>query len=183
MIAIFALLAGSQLAANQAEFVHCSDFGCKTRTELNLTSEQWQSINQLFASKPATALQEKYLIRRAIALMEQYAGQITGTNLDRGGNYPGADIPHQMDCIDESTNTFQYLYALQQHGLLHWHKVAGKQRRIIWFFTHWTALIEDLQDHQFYAVDSWYRDNGEPPYIQLLQDWESKKPFSAALNP
>ena len=86
-------------------------------------------------------------------------------------------------CIDESTNTFQYLYALQKRGLFKWHEVAGKKRRIVWLFTHWSALIRDTTENQLYVVDSWYLDNGEPPYIQKLEDWEDKKSFPVALNP
>jgi hypothetical protein len=171
------------LMASQAEFTQCSDFGCKTRIELDLSMQQWSAIHQIFAPPAATALQEKFQIRQAIALMEQFTGEITGSSMDKAENYPGDDLPHQQDCIDESTNTFQYLFALQKRGWLKWHKVAGKQRRIVWLASHWTALIEDITDHQIYAVDSWYRDNGEPPYIQKLEDWKVKKSFPVTLNP
>lgn len=177
------LLPIHSVLATQAEFVQCSDFGCKTRTELDFSADQWNEIRRIFSPSAKTAFNEKLRIRQAIALMEQYSGEISGTSLDKGENYSGQDLPHQQDCIDESTNTFQYLYALQKRELLKWHKVAGKLRRIIWFASHWTALIEDVTDHQLYAVDSWYRDNGEPPYIQKLEDWKAKKPFPVALNP
>ena len=171
------------LAANQAEFVQCSDFGCKTTIEMDFNQAQWAELRQIFSPLAASAFEEKQRIRRAIALMEQYAGEISGTKLDKAENYPGIEIPHQQDCIDESTNTFQYLFALQKRGFLKWHQVVGKKRRIVWFFTHWSALIRDITEDQLYVVDSWYRDNGEPPYIQKLQDWESKKAFPIALNP
>jgi hypothetical protein len=169
--------------ASQAEFLQCSDFGCKTRVEMDFNQSQWRELRQLFTPVAASAFEEKQQIRKAIALMEQYAGEISGTKLDKGENYPGEEIPHQQDCIDESTNTFQYLYALQKRGLLKWHEVAGKKRRIVWFFSHWSALIRDINENQLYVVDSWYRDNGEPPYIQKLEDWEVKKSFPVALNP
>ena len=115
--------------------------------------------------------------------MERYAGRLTGSEQDRGGNYNGQDLPFQQDCIDESTNTYQYLQALQQRQLLHWHRVTDKQRRIVWFATHWSATIEEISSAESYAVDSWYRDNGEPPYIQRLEDWRRKAAFSESLNP
>ena len=126
---------------------------------------------------------EKQQIRQAIAMMERYSGQIAGTDKDLGGNYNGLDLPRQQDCIDESTNTFQFLSLLQQHGLLHWHEVIPKQRRIVWFFTHWSAAIRELDSGQPYVVDSWYRDNGELPYIQKLDDWQRRNSFDLALNP
>ncbi len=49
----------------------------------------------------------------AVAEMESISGKMSGTHHDKAGNYPGYDIIRQMDCIDESTNTFQCLLALE----------------------------------------------------------------------
>ena len=128
--------------------------------------------------------QEKQVIRKAIALMENYSGQITGTSRDEGGNYsPGSDVIKQMDCIDESTNTFQYLAALEELNLLNWDRVEPKIRRMVWFADHWTAVISEVETGNKFAVDSWYRDNGELPYIQLLTDWKRKRDFPVDYNP
>ena len=83
-----------------------------------------------------------------------------------------------MDCIDESTNTFQYLLALQELDLLRWHRVDQKYRRIVWFATHWTASIRETDSGRVIAVDSWYRDNGELPYLQPLNDWTPQSAIS-----
>ena len=88
-----------------------------------------------------------------------------------------------MDCIDESTNTFQYLSALEELELLQWHSIEPKKRRMVWFATHWTAVISENTTSELFAVDSWYRDNGEPPYIQPLKDWQKKKSFPEEYNP
>ena len=93
------------------------------------------------------------------------------------------DLEKQMDCIDESTNTFQYLLALERRQLLKWHRVDLKQRRIVWFLTHWTATITEIDSGRRFAVDSWYRDNGELPYIQPIEDWQKKRAWPAAFNP
>jgi hypothetical protein len=164
-------------------FVHCYDFGCKSTQEVHYSRQQWSDINQLFTSEALTPDREKQAIRKAIAMMETFSGQIVGTSLDKAGNYPGYDIMKQLDCIDESTNTFQYLSALEDLKLLIWHKVEPKVRRTRWFFDHWTAVISENSTSQKFAVDSWYRDNGEPPYIQLLQDWKVKKSFPVEYNP
>jgi hypothetical protein len=164
-------------------FVHCYDFGCKSNQEIYYNAQQWSDIKQLFTSAALTADQEKQAIRKAIAKMESFSGEIAGTSLDKAGNYPGYDIIKQLDCIDESTNTFQYLSALEDLKLLKWHKVEPKKRRTRWFFDHWTAVISENTSNQKFAVDSWYRDNGEPPYIQPLQDWQVKKSFPDEYNP
>ncbi|MBT8435926.1 MAG: hypothetical protein KJP11_01015 [Gammaproteobacteria bacterium] len=33
------------------------------------------------------------------------------------------------------------------------------------------------------AVDSWYRDNGELPYLQPLKEWQLKPEFLVAFHP
>lgn len=180
---VLLLLSLSMPALAAPSFVHCSDFGCSSMREIRFEAEHWQQIRQLFEHGIDDAASEKQAIRRAIALMERFSGEISGTYLDKAGNYPGADIPGQMDCIDESTNTYQYLFALQDLGLLQWHRVDQKQRRIVWFITHWTATIREIDSGRIFAVDSWYRDNGELPYLQPLADWTRKREFPATFNP
>ena len=178
---------GSPLSTIPAQaapyFVQCYDFGCKTTRELRFETAQWDQIRALFASGIVDSATEKQAIRQAVAMMEKFSGELTDTRYDKGGNYPGSDIPGQMDCIDESTNTYQYLSALQELDLMKWHRVDLKQRRIVWFATHWTATIREIDSSQRFAVDSWYRDNGELPYIQPLADWSSKLDFSDTFNP
>ncbi len=179
---IFCLISNTAVAAT-SEFKLCYDFGCKSSQDISFDVNQWSQLEDIFTPRASTEFQEKQMIRQAIALMEQFSGQLAGTYRDKGGNYTSSDIPQQMDCIDESTNTLQYLKSLKEHGYLVFHKVSGKKRRIVWFATHWTAVIEQLDTDQKYAVDSWYRDNGKPPYLQLLTNWQKKSHFSDALNP
>lgn len=173
----------TNVSANTAEFVLCFDFGCKSTREISFNELQWKKVRQIFNPPALSPWLEKQKIRQAIALMEQMSGSIIGTSLDKGGNYSGEDLPYQQDCIDESTNTYQYLNALQHKNLLHWHQFAEKKRRIVWFATHWTAIIREKITNEYFAVDSWYRDNGEPPYIQKLKNWQRKSSFSELLNP
>ena len=187
MVRIFSLLLLSAPAVAAPYFMQCYDFGCKTTQELHFEPADWAEIRAIFDDGIVDSESERQAIRRAVALMERISGKISGTHLDKAGNYPGYDLARQMDCIDESTNTFQYLLALQQLDLLEWHEVHPKQRRIVWFATHWTASIREISreigSERVYAVDSWYRDNGELPYIQPLDDWERKRDFPVAYNP
>jgi hypothetical protein len=183
IVRIFFLLMLSAPAVAAPYFVQCYDFGCKTTQELHFEPSHWQQIRAIFDDGIVDAESERQAIRRAVALMERISGQLSGTYMDKGGNYPGYDLPGQMDCIDESTNTYQYLLALQQLDLLRWHQVHPKQRRIVWFATHWTASISEIDSDRVYAVDSWYRDNGEMPYIQPLDDWRLRRDFPVAYNP
>lgn len=162
-------------------FMHCYDYGCKTTQEVHYSAAQWAEIRAIFAGD-MDAFEEKQAIRRAVATMERFSGEITGTNRDVGGNI-AAEYVGQHDCIDESTNTFQYLAALDNLNMLKQHRVAPKQRRMVWLGEHWTAAIAEIDSGEKYAVDSWYRDNGEMPFIQPLADWRRKRDFPTAYNP
>lgn len=150
---------------------------------VSFSEHQWNLIEKIFTPPALSAWLEKQQIRQAIALMETFAGSITGTYKDLGGNYAGYDLTEQHDCIDESTNSTQYLQALHKRQFLHWHRPENKKRRMVWLATHWTAVMSETQTGKLFAVDSWYRDNGEPPYIQPFAEWKSKSAFSEALNP
>lgn len=137
---------------------------------------EWSALRGLFVPPAPSAEEERRRIRAAIAMFEQIAGRQTRTHLDMAKNQ-GSGSGH-MDCTDESTNTTTYLRVLAERGLLKWHEVLHKAfRGPLELDTHWTAQIRDLTSGQRYVVDSWYRANGEPPYIQATEDWKRKRPF------
>jgi len=164
--------------AASAPFTICYGYECSRQQQVTLNDAQWQQIRAIFTPTASTAEQERGAVRRAIAQMEMIVGTLTGTWQDLGGNVPGSDKPKQMDCIDESTNSTTYLTLFQQDGLLTWHEVSARVRRSKWILdAHWTAVLHEKADGQLYAVDSWFLDNGQPPYIQRLEDWLDKKDF------
>jgi len=156
----------------------CYNFECSRQQFVWLSDQQWQSTRALFSPAATSAAEERAMIRRAIAQLEDLTGVLAGTSADRGGNLEGAGLPGQMDCIDESTNTTTYLSLLQQDGLLRWHTLQERARRSKWVLdVHWTSVIRETTSGQRWAVDSWFLDNGEPPYIQRLEDWLDKQDF------
>ena len=36
---------------------------------------------------------------------------------------------------------------------------------------HFSATIRDKKNKKQFVIDSWFRDNGEPPVVMELQDW------------
>jgi len=134
-------------------------------------------VSELFGNVDSPT-QERQQLRQAIALLERETGAITGTWRDLGGNVAGAGQPGQLDCIAESKNTTTYLQLISDAGLLKWHVVEDRQKRNpLIFNVHWAAIIRDTRDDRRYAVDSWFLDNGEPPYVQPLEDWKSGRRF------
>jgi hypothetical protein len=150
----------------------CYNGECRTRVRIGIAQEEWQSISEIFRDPPQSPLQERMAIRRAIARFEQIAGAHTPTYNDRAENANLFVVDGNLDCVDESLNTDTYLRLLQQHGLLHWHKVEARAVRVHYLLdVHFTARISELNSGSTYVVDSWYRDNGEPPYIQNYIAW------------
>ncbi len=48
---------------------------------------------------------------------------------------------------------------------------ARQVRRRLIFNVHWSAVNGGLRTRRRFAVDSWLRDNGQPPLVQPLGDW------------
>ena len=159
-------------------FEVCTDYNCDRLRPVQLDAQQWRAIQALF--EPAIApRQERTAIAGAIALLERYSGEQTGTWADRAANDGEPSDPGQLDCVAESLNSHRYLGLLAEHGLLRWHRVVARRSRNPWLFNyHWTAVIESNSGER-YAVDSWPDANGQPPLVQPLQAWLEQRPASA----
>ncbi|GMQ89446.1 MAG: hypothetical protein BMS9Abin09_0932 [Gammaproteobacteria bacterium] len=158
-------------------FYSCTDYHCDEGETVSLSTRQWDQIRSLFSS-PRSAAQERQQIRKAIALLEVQVGSITGTSRDLAKNVAGSGQPGQLDCISESKNTTTYLQLISSDGLLQWHAVEERRLRHPWILDmHWAAVIRDKHADRRYAVDSWFLDNGQPPYIQPLDQWLSGRAF------
>ncbi|MBF0255765.1 MAG: hypothetical protein HQL47_04755, partial [Gammaproteobacteria bacterium] len=125
------------------------------------------------------AAKEREKIAPAIGLLEGIIGKTTGTSADQPRNQATGD-PGQLDCVAESRNTQAYLKALQARGWLRFHRVVERVKRAPLFIdTHWTAVIEEKSTakgkSERFAVDSWFRANGEPAVVMPLADWLAKK--------
>lgn len=157
-----------------ARFSVCSEHTCHKLSIVSLSASQWQQVRDEFTPAAPDSAQERAQIARAVARMESLVGELTGTAGDKGRNFQGVGIEGQLDCIDESTNTTLYLTMMIQDGLVKWHALEDRETRGFFIFgwPHTTAVISDKQTGERFAVDTWFRDNGEPPYILPLRIWE-----------
>ena len=157
-------------------FSICHGHTCAYITSLSLSNAQWQEVSDIFEPPALSPVQERERIREAIALLERRVGALSGTDADQGRNLAGLGKPGQMDCIDESTNTSVYLYMLQADGLLRWHRLEHRLSRgpftLVLQPPHSTAVIRELGSGRRYAVDSWFLDNGAPPFIVPVEQWK-----------
>jgi hypothetical protein len=157
-----------------SKFSICYGHTCRYYAFSNLTTAEWSSVRSIFDHSEVSPEMEREQIRDAIALLETIVGEKTNTANDKGENFPGLGLRGQMDCVDESTNTTVYLTMLQNDNLLKWHTVDHRINRGILTlqFPHFTAVVHEKEKNIKFAVDSWFLDNGQPPYILPLDIWK-----------
>lgn len=156
-------------------FSICYDHSCTRIDTVSINKEEWRRAMAPLSGIARSASEERAAIADSIALFEEIIGEHLGTSADRGGNLAGFGRPKQLDCIDESTNTSTYLRMLELHGLLKYHAVMERSTRFGIFIgmPHTTAVIREHATGVRYAVDSWFFDNGQSPYIVELDAWKS----------
>jgi hypothetical protein len=155
-------------------FSVCFNHSCQIVESHSITRQEWQRFVAPLETPGESAEKERDAVARAIAIMEEIVGPKIGREQDLGRNLRGFGKAGQMDCVDESTNTTTYLYMLEQAGYLKWHTLVDSSTRYGIFvgMPHTTAVIEDINTHTHYAVDSWFFDNGMPPAIIKLSAWK-----------
>ncbi|MEM7650572.1 MAG: hypothetical protein AAF204_00630 [Pseudomonadota bacterium] len=161
-------------AQSPESFKHCYGFGCKNTADVELTQKDWKDIKRVFR-KSKNPESERAAIKKAIAMFETKVGDITGTHVDEWGTFRKTGH-YQLDCVDESLNTTIYLDVLQQRGLLKHHTLETPTSRVPIIhagrWPHQTAVISENETGEFFAVDSWFHDNGNPPEIVPLTQWK-----------
>ena len=159
-----------------SEFTVCHGYDCTFRSPVRLDAVTWARMRAIFTPASASAADEREQIVRAVSLFERAVGTRIGTTNDIGG-LGGilAGDPGQLDCIDESVNTTVYLILLADAGLLRWHVPATPAFRGTFFDLRWyhqTAVLMEKATGREYALDTWFRRNGQPGYLVHLSDWQ-----------
>ena len=163
------------LPAAPEEFSICHGYSCTHKSKAGFSKGEWQKINAVLKSSPAnSAKSERSKIGKVIGLMEIYTGKKTGTDKDIEAAVSSKSDNYQLDCIDETINTTQYLKMLQKAGLLKFHETALPTHRgyiVDGTWPHNTAVIREVKSGALFVVDSFYRANGGEPYIVPRADW------------
>ncbi|MBL6992161.1 MAG: hypothetical protein ISR65_20420 [Bacteriovoracaceae bacterium] len=154
-------------------FFHCSGTMCLRKFTTSISNEQWGVIEKKFLSV-TTPEQERVAIADAIGLFEKYVGAKPHINTanDKGGGAIHLDATGvQMNCIDESHNSTTYLLILEQMGLLKYHQTDKILMRGYFLAdVHYSAAMIDARG-TIWAVESYYRDNGQQAVVLPKKDW------------
>jgi hypothetical protein len=160
-------------------FSVCYQHTCTQVAHLTLDAAKWKPVREVFQPSAGSAAEERERIRQAIAYLEVEIGRRIGTLGDVGGSFEGfLKSGNQLDCVDESTNSTTYLRMMERDGLLRYHRVGSRAARarsggFIIGWPHFTAVIEEIASGEKWAVDSWFRNNGEPPEVVPLSLWRT----------
>ena len=152
----------------------CSGYGCKNYQKTGLSDAQWQELKDVFQGGAGYALEEREMIARAIALIEQMVGPKTGTDDDKAQAVViNFNTDGQLDCIDEAFNTSTYLYLLRQDGMIKLHTLGKPLRRNfnVLSYPNSTASIHEIGTNDHYVVDSWFHKNGALAEIIPAKTW------------
>ena len=63
-----------------ASYRVCFGNSCRLHGNVTLTPEQWQQVRAVFDPPPDDALAERQTVARAIAVLERFTGEQTGTS-------------------------------------------------------------------------------------------------------
>jgi hypothetical protein len=115
--------------ATQQQLPVCHGYGCKMRTMVALSDDEWATVAELFVTGFENAAAERDQIAVAVGRIERLVGPKAGTAKDKGENSLSLASAGELDCVDEAANTTTYLRLLAANGLLRWHEVASRRGR------------------------------------------------------
>lgn len=115
---------------------------------------------------------ERDAVLQVLALMEKAYGEKFGIKDRAGTSFTGSGNPEQMDCVDEAWNSTVVLLWLQEKKLLKFHRVREPLAKFGFDkWTHYAAIIEELETRVRFAIDTGVRDIGELGTIEDARDW------------
>jgi hypothetical protein len=159
----------------RGNFYTCYGYGCKYKARISLTAEEWREVQAKFEPTPEDAQTERKDVAEAVGLIERLVGRRTGTLVHQQDSRFNTGDPTQMDCVDDSINTWTYLTMLNREGLLHYHSIAGLAHRgtlLTLDFSNTAVLAENGTGAKF-AIDPWLGETGVPPPVFPLSLWYS----------
>ena len=170
----------SKVDISPMSFSVCHQYGCKEIQNVSIEQDLWNQLSEDFALKIHTSQQERAYIAEYIGRMESIVGRLTNTQYDHPGTFllflnPGKASGNQMDCIDESINSFSYIKLLENDGKLYFHNLVGLVTRggIAAGYPHTAVLITEKGTNEKYVVDSWFLANGRPAAVVPYKLWKA----------
>lgn len=135
------------------------------------------NLKVLFTPKPRRAEEEREKISVALQYFERNVLPKAFVINDVGG-WAGNEMLscpdfRQQDCFDEQASVLPFLLLLNELKLLEFHDIQGEVYNSD--HAHVANALVELADEKtkqnVWIVDTWIKNQGEPPYIGLYEDW------------
>lgn len=118
------------------------------------------------------AATERDAVLQVLATMEKAYGEKLGLKDRAGTSFTGSGNPTQMDCVDEAWNATVVLIWMENRGILKFHRVREPLAKFgLTKWNHYAAIIEDLDTHERWAIDTGVRDIGGVGVIEDASTW------------
>lgn len=169
----------------------CFNSSCARTEVVTFTAADMGAVSAQLALCPSAEL---YVRLQRIRIGVWQMGMLSQKYLpmlanDREVNDREYGVEGRTDCVDNASNTTTYLQILADLGQLPaWHVEAPSVRsRFDINAVHWTAVVSDRGTEGRWAIDSWFRPNGNLPIVIPLTSWKAAQkgweaPFDV-LNP
>jgi hypothetical protein len=169
-----------------AHFLECHGFSCAEISRVSLSRAEWQRVAAIFRPSAKDARVERRRIAEAVALMQRLVGAQTGTAVHqwthKGMNIlPNRGDPTQLDCIDESVNTWTYMTMMERNHLFRFHRVAQLSNAGSLTDPRNTAVLQE-NGGGYYAIDPTLVDFGVAPPVLPLTVWMGSWPPDLAAS-
>lgn len=164
-------------------FEVCDSAGCKSKSNLAFSIEEWARIAAVFEPPAQSPIEERERINQAVGLFEKIVGNKNQTLGDAPMNRRKLGTGKQLDCLAEAANTTVALILFENAGLLRHHRVGYPAHRgfVQLRLPHNTATIYELESGAHYAVDSWFHAGGKPSVSVPVGEWKAGySPFDSA---
>lgn len=169
----------------------CYNWSCAQMKSLTFSRQDLESVKAAMQGCPNTGFHDRVQRMRIgiwqMGLLAQKYVPVLAN--DREINDFEWGVDGRMDCVDNSTNTTNYLHILHALAQLPGWTIAEPEVRDLMNLrmVHWTAVVVDDGTGKTWSVDSWFRPNGHLPFVMPLAAWvASKKGWEAPfdrLNP
>jgi len=156
----------------------CFNSSCARTKMLTFSAADMEKVKDQLAFCPGQKLYDRLQrVRIAVwqmeALAEEYVPILAN---DRELNDREFGVYGRMDCVDNASNTANYLKILMDFGQLPlWRVEAPSMRKPLDLnAVHWSAVLKDEATGEKWAVDSWFRPNGHLPFVLPLNVWKDE---------
>ncbi|QEL56127.1 hypothetical protein [Chromobacterium paludis] len=149
----------------------CYHYRCSRQASFEVSDEAHDWLAARLA-RAGTAEAERAAVSDAVQTLYLLAAQHSPIWQDKGGNFHDGPAEGRMDCVDHSSNVTTFLRYLDSQGWLKFHHAAPPEWRAPHILDlHYTGVLHDTAANQDWAVDTWFKDFGEPPVVVPLSVW------------